>query len=273
MQEGELELSHQLAFAVRDLETNYVLSQTAFNRRIAAQRQVEAVAQAYETDTITLDVLLQAQQTLAQAESDYFRRLVDYNRSIAQVHYPQGVAAGVQWGLPGRGALAGQGVLRRPPPGKGTRSLHLSRLRLHAAAGHEPRADRTARRRRGADGGRAGGSLARPGPAGVGADARASAGPPPGRPRRRRPRWSRPKPAPAETVPAEPVLAPAPQASAAGRMVAACRTWRQIGNPLGRLVNPALHNVRQIGNPPRQCVDGPAGDPGRLDRGGEGQLP
>ncbi|MEN6457801.1 MAG: TolC family protein [Thermoguttaceae bacterium] len=90
LQEGELELSHQLAYAVRDLETNYVLSQTAFNRRIAAQRQVEAVAQAYETDTITLDVLLQAQQTLAQAESDYYRRLVDYNRSIAQVHYRKG---------------------------------------------------------------------------------------------------------------------------------------------------------------------------------------
>ena len=45
LQEGELELSHQLAYAVRDLETNYVLSQTDFNRRIAAQRQVEAVDQ------------------------------------------------------------------------------------------------------------------------------------------------------------------------------------------------------------------------------------
>ncbi|MEN6450015.1 MAG: TolC family protein [Thermoguttaceae bacterium] len=90
LQEGELELSHQLAFAVRDVETNYVLSQTAFNRRIAAQRQVEAVAQAYETGKITLDVLLSAQQTLAQAESDYFRRLVDYNRAIAQVHLRKG---------------------------------------------------------------------------------------------------------------------------------------------------------------------------------------
>ena len=53
LQEGELELSHQLAFAIRDLETNYVLSQTNFNRRIAAQREVEAVTAAYETDTVT----------------------------------------------------------------------------------------------------------------------------------------------------------------------------------------------------------------------------
>lgn len=90
LQEGELELSHQLAFAMRDLETNHVLSQTDFNRRIAAQRQVEAVAAAYENDTVTLDVLLKAQQQLAQAESAYYRALVDYNKSITQVHFRKG---------------------------------------------------------------------------------------------------------------------------------------------------------------------------------------
>lgn len=90
LQEGELELSHQLAYAIRDQEKNHVLSQTDFNRRIAAQREVEAVAAAYETDTVTLDVLLKAQQNLAQAESDYFRALVDYNKSISQVHFRKG---------------------------------------------------------------------------------------------------------------------------------------------------------------------------------------
>jgi hypothetical protein len=90
LREAEFELSHQLAFALRDLETNYVLTETNFNRRIAAQRQVEAVALAYEQGTITLDVLLSAQQTLAQAESDYYRKLVDYNKSISQVHFRKG---------------------------------------------------------------------------------------------------------------------------------------------------------------------------------------
>ena len=87
LQEGELELSHQLAFAVRNLETNYVLSQTNFNRRIAARRNVEAVTAAYETDTVTIDRVLDAQQKLAEAESQYYRSLVDYNKSIAQVHF------------------------------------------------------------------------------------------------------------------------------------------------------------------------------------------
>ena len=90
LQEGELELSHQLAFAIRDLEANYVLSETNFNRRIAAQHEVEAVGRAYENDTVTIDRVLEAQRSLAQAESDYYRSLVDYNRSISQVHLRKG---------------------------------------------------------------------------------------------------------------------------------------------------------------------------------------
>jgi outer membrane protein TolC len=90
LQEQELELSHQLAFAIRDLEANYVLSETNFNRRIAAQHEVEAVSRAYENDTVTIDRVLDAQRSLAAAESEYYRSLVDYNRSISQVHFRKG---------------------------------------------------------------------------------------------------------------------------------------------------------------------------------------
>ena len=90
LQELELEVSHQLAYAIRDLEANYVLSRTNFNRRVAAQRQVEAVEAAYETETVTLDLLLDAQRRLAQAESDFYRSVVNYNKSIADVHFRKG---------------------------------------------------------------------------------------------------------------------------------------------------------------------------------------
>ena len=90
LQEGELELSHQLAFAIRDLDANYVLSETNFNRRVAAQHEVEAVSRAYENDTVTIDRVLEAQRSLAAAESEYYRSLVDYNRSITQVHFRKG---------------------------------------------------------------------------------------------------------------------------------------------------------------------------------------
>ncbi len=90
LQEAELEVSHQLAFAVRDMEAAEVLSETNFNRRIAAQRQVDAVAAAYDTGTITIDVLISSQQRLAQAESEYYRSVTNYNRAIMQVHYRKG---------------------------------------------------------------------------------------------------------------------------------------------------------------------------------------
>ena len=90
LQEQELELSHQLAFAVRDLDTNYVLSRTDFNRRITSLRQVEAVQAAYDTGTVTIDVLLNAQRLSGPDESDYYRAVVDYNKAIANVHYRKG---------------------------------------------------------------------------------------------------------------------------------------------------------------------------------------
>ncbi|HEX4132737.1 MAG TPA: TolC family protein [Pirellulales bacterium] len=90
LQDQELELSHQLANAVRSLDRFYALSQTNFNRRVAAEKEVTAVRAAYETGTVTLDLLLQAQQRLADAESAYYDVLSLYNLSIAQVHLRKG---------------------------------------------------------------------------------------------------------------------------------------------------------------------------------------
>lgn len=90
LDELELELSHQLAHSVRDLDAGFTLTRTNFNRRVAAQRQVEAVSAAYETQTVTLDVLLDAQRRLAEAEIGYFRSLVSYVQAITQVHYRKG---------------------------------------------------------------------------------------------------------------------------------------------------------------------------------------
>ncbi|MCE9606208.1 MAG: TolC family protein [Planctomycetia bacterium] len=86
----ELEVSHLLAEAIRFQDRTYMLSQTNFNRRAAAIRQVQAVQQNYEVGRITLDQLLDAQRRLADAESSYFQSLSDYNRAIAAVHYRKG---------------------------------------------------------------------------------------------------------------------------------------------------------------------------------------
>jgi outer membrane protein TolC len=83
----ELEISHQLGEALRSLALNYQLTETNFNRRVAAQREVEAIELAFENDFVTFDLLLDAQARRADAESAYYRALVDYNLAIMNVHY------------------------------------------------------------------------------------------------------------------------------------------------------------------------------------------
>lgn len=90
LQDEELEVSHQLADAVRQLELNYELTQTNFNRTLAADRQVEAVQAAFEAETVTLDQLLEAQRRRAEAQTSYFRTLLDYQRAIIGVHFRKG---------------------------------------------------------------------------------------------------------------------------------------------------------------------------------------
>lgn len=86
----ELEISHQLGDSIRDVDLNYNLTQTNFNRRVAAEAEVQAVNASYLANRVTFDLLLDAQRRRSEAESAYYRSLVDYNRSIMNVHYRKG---------------------------------------------------------------------------------------------------------------------------------------------------------------------------------------
>jgi len=90
LNDQELELAHLLQDAMRQKDLNYTLSQTQFNRRIAAQAQVKAVQAAYDVGQVTLDLVLDAQRRLADAETEYYLALVDYNLAIVNVHYHKG---------------------------------------------------------------------------------------------------------------------------------------------------------------------------------------
>lgn len=90
LQNLELEISHQLGDAIRDIDLNYTLTQTNFNRRVAAEAEVQAVNASYQADRVTLDLVLDAQRRRSEAESAYYRSLVDYNRGIMNVHFRKG---------------------------------------------------------------------------------------------------------------------------------------------------------------------------------------
>src|SRR5262249_9848988 len=62
LQDLELEISHQLGDSIRDVDLNFGLTQTNFNRRVAAEAEVQAVNASYQANRVTLDLLLDAQR-------------------------------------------------------------------------------------------------------------------------------------------------------------------------------------------------------------------
>lgn len=107
----ELELAHMLINSIRDLDRNYQVNRTTFNRRVTAQAQVETVQSAYDAGTATVDMLLDAERRSADAQIAYYRALVDYNVAILQVHYRKNsllehngilLAEGIGAGIDGR---------------------------------------------------------------------------------------------------------------------------------------------------------------------------
>jgi outer membrane protein TolC len=90
LHEQELELSHNLGDAVRDLDRHYSLCQLHYNRILAAQAELQSTTVAEENGMVTLDAVLDAQRRLAEAETDYYNELVNHALAITQVHYRKG---------------------------------------------------------------------------------------------------------------------------------------------------------------------------------------
>jgi hypothetical protein len=85
--EQELELTNALQGALGEVSRAYNLSETIFSRRAAAEDQLEALEAIYEKEHNILNQVLDAQRRLADAESQFFRAVVDYNLGIINVHY------------------------------------------------------------------------------------------------------------------------------------------------------------------------------------------
>jgi outer membrane protein TolC len=90
LEDMELNVSHLMTEAVRQLDLNYRLAQTQFNRWRAAHQEVESAEALYEGGKETLDIVLDAQRRRADAQSSYYQALCDYSKAIANVHYRKG---------------------------------------------------------------------------------------------------------------------------------------------------------------------------------------
>jgi outer membrane protein TolC len=90
LEDMELDVSHGLAHALRNLETNFQLAQTNSNRWTATERDVNARNALYEFGRSSLDDVLEAQRRRAVAQAAFWNAVVEYNKSIADLHTRKG---------------------------------------------------------------------------------------------------------------------------------------------------------------------------------------
>ncbi len=87
LEDMELNTSHLLSGAIRNLDFQYEQAQSHFNRWQASQTEVEALEALHVGGKDTLDIVLEAQRRRSQGQIDFHRALCDYNKAIADVHF------------------------------------------------------------------------------------------------------------------------------------------------------------------------------------------
>ena len=92
LHEQERSVIYDLSNSFSEVDRAYAIVETNLNRRMAAAEQVAAIEATYETetDTATLYLLLESQRRLAEAETAYFRSLVEYQLAIKNVQLEKG---------------------------------------------------------------------------------------------------------------------------------------------------------------------------------------
>jgi len=97
LDEQQREVTHDLSNAISEKDRAYATAKTNFNRREAAEDQLHALEAVYnDADTDRnqmirlLDLILDAQRRLADAESKYFRSTTEYMIAIKTIHATKG---------------------------------------------------------------------------------------------------------------------------------------------------------------------------------------
>jgi outer membrane protein TolC len=90
LEDMELDVTRELADTVRALDANRRIMQSAFNRWADTTTEKQHFIDLKDAGVETLDVALDAQRRLAQAEIAFYSALVEYNKVIALMHRRKG---------------------------------------------------------------------------------------------------------------------------------------------------------------------------------------
>jgi outer membrane protein TolC len=90
LDEQEREVMLGLSNAIAELERAWGVAQTNYNRRLAARQHYSAVRTAFVADMAELDMVLEAQRRMSEADTRYFATLAEYALAIKNVHFEKG---------------------------------------------------------------------------------------------------------------------------------------------------------------------------------------
>ena len=90
LRDQQREVVHEVADAISELDRAYTVLQTSYNRLGANRDQLGAVQAAYEADKAPLDLFLDAQRRVADAETDYYLNRARYTLASKNVHFVKG---------------------------------------------------------------------------------------------------------------------------------------------------------------------------------------
>lgn len=88
----EVEISHELAAAFRDLDRTWLDMQNNLSRQTAIEDQLRAIEAEYRSEPtrVPIQQVLQAHDALAQARINYATSIADYNAALAELEYRTG---------------------------------------------------------------------------------------------------------------------------------------------------------------------------------------
>jgi hypothetical protein len=91
LEEQERQIIHDLSNALADLDRAYAVMQSSYNRRVAAQQNVELIRAAMaERPDVNPEQLLEAARRLSEADVQYQKALVEHMLAIKNVHFEKG---------------------------------------------------------------------------------------------------------------------------------------------------------------------------------------
>jgi hypothetical protein len=90
LRDQERLVSVALSDAFGEIDRAYVVTRAEYNRTIASLQRVDAAIAKYNAGEELLQFVVEAQSRAVDADSQYYRALVDYNLAVLNLHYERG---------------------------------------------------------------------------------------------------------------------------------------------------------------------------------------